>query len=412
MKWLHRMAWAGLIASGAGAATAARVSAQDCAELDCGPGSICRVEQGQLCGTTMPPCAPGGGGCAAPEDEPPTCEPFEYAYCTNAPCATNADCPSDMVCHAWPTTVCSAQPSAGTGGTGVGGSAGSCADEKCEMGGGFECHEEPGEAVCIPRHEAPCGVDADCGPGFSCEQDIIVSCSGGSAGTAGSAGAVSTGGVGGGALPPDMGTCSEETLDTAHCELQHLPCEADSDCPGTLSCVENWGWSCDGSAGAGGAIAMGGVGGGEVTGGTGGPAPGGTGAEEPDADGGVEPGDPSCGMQLISKVCSPYGGSMTPGSGGAGGQTGGSAGSSSAGGSGAPTAPGMSGGGAGGNAGSGGTAGGPASGPGESDNDDGWFPRPRLGCAVAGADAKEALWSSLALLGLVGLALRRRARTF
>jgi hypothetical protein len=206
--------------------------------------------------------------------------------------------------------------------------------------------------------------------------------------------------------------CSEVPTGTFRCELQRLPCESNADCPGTLECFERLAWSC-GGAGTGGGVATGGVGGGgAVTGGVGAPP-----QAEPEADAGTEPGGsggfggPSCEYVVFEKTCGPDDSYYPPPSGGGGqGGTTGSAGMGSSADAGVPTMPGSgsAGASAAGAGGSGGTAGGPASGPGEGDDDHGWLPR--LGCAVAGKAATEALWSSFVMFGLVALVLRRRAR--
>jgi MYXO-CTERM domain-containing protein len=324
-----------------------------------------------------------------------------------------------MVCHAAPNYVCTAYPNAGTGG----GAAGGCAaDEMCPPQVS-ECHVEPGVPVCTPRYTLPCSADTDCGAGFSCKEAIGYVCHGGMSAGAGGASAGGTSGAGasgasgdgagevaGSGAPGEPWTCTEEPTGEFYCELQELACETDADCPGSLRCQENWAYECPG-AGAGGGVAVAGAGGAIGTAGTTAVPP--TEPEEPGV-GGMGGSGWQCEQVLLSKSCAPddY---FPPPPGGMGGQSG-SAGTGGAAGGGTINPPTMNPG-TGGNApgagagGAGGTTGG-ESGPSSGDGDD-WLdhPRGRFGCAVAGDDASDALWSSLGLLGFAALILRRRGRT-
>jgi MYXO-CTERM domain-containing protein len=324
-----------------------------------------------------------------------------------------------MVCYAQPQTVCTAYPSAGAGGAGgMGGAAGACADDEMCAASVTECHEELGAPVCVPRHVPPCSADADCGPGFSCEEAIAYECSGGmvagAGGSGGTAGAGSAGepadtddGTPAGMDEPDVaGTCTEQPTGQFYCQLQAISCESDADCPGTLECLQSWGNSCWGTAGAGGGVAGAGTAGMAMA-----PTP------PPPTDPGDGAGGhaaPDCEPMLVAKTCAPVDYFPPPGGMGAGGQSGGTTGGY--GGANAPptmnpNVPGPSAG-AGGAAGTGGGEAGPSDGEGDDDDAD-WFDRPRgrFGCAVAGDDATDALWNSLGLIGLVALVLRRHART-
>ncbi|HMI89986.1 MAG TPA: hypothetical protein VK509_01425, partial [Polyangiales bacterium] len=307
----------------------------------------------------------------------------------------DSDCPADMVCYAQPGFFCDAHASAGAGG-----SDGGCGDGEMCAPTVTECHEEPGDPVCVPRHVPPCSADADCGAGFTCEEAIATSCSGMTAGAGGGSAGAGAGASGGeDATAP---SCTEFPTGDFRCELQELACESDDDCPGALRCLESWGISC-GAAGSGAA-------GGVATGGAGGPT-GTAGMAAPPSDPGDRPVAMSpvspCEMILVSKTCAPDDYFPQPG-GGAGGQTGGPGGGAAGSGTTAPPTmnPDLP---TSGSAGASGANGGDSDPP---DNDE-WLDRPhqRFGCAVAGDDATDALWSSLGLLGLVALVLRRRART-
>jgi hypothetical protein len=207
--------------------------------------------------------------------------------------------------------------------------------------------------------------------------------------------------------------CTEEPTGQFYCELQELACETDADCPGSLRCLENWGYDCP--AGSGGSVAVAGAGGAIGTAGVAAPPP--TVPEQDPGVGGMAGSGSACVQVLISKVCAPYDYFPPPGGMGSGGQTGG-AGAGGAAGAGTTNPPTMNPGSGGASSAGAGGAGGTAAGEGgpanpDGGDDDDWLdhPRGRFGCAVAGNDASDALWSSLALLGFAALVLRRRART-
>lgn len=83
--------------------------------------------------------------------------------------------------------------------------------EDCED----EC-EVTSESYCVPPFLAPCAVDADCGPGFTCEAEV--ECSGG--------------------YDPATDTYTEECLPTgeSRCEFTAVECTNDAECGAGLGC--------------------------------------------------------------------------------------------------------------------------------------------------------------------------------
>jgi MYXO-CTERM domain-containing protein len=406
---LCRQVWGSLAFVGSLLSLTHPAAAQSCdTDTDCGAGYVCHTERSEGCSGEA--CKPG---VMCP---PPTCETYESKYCISAPCSADADCPGGMVCYAPTYSECS----------GGGATTPSCdkAAAGCDApapidAGMFECHDVTGDATCTPRYQLPCHVDADCGAGFSCEQQRYTVCSGSGMGgspatdpgKAGAGGDVANGGVAGGGAALDAGPgevfeCHEEQ-GSNYCRLLELPCDADADCGEGLECQSNaYSGSCGGSTGAGGAAAMGAAGSSDAD------------AKAPVA---IDAGTPSCGPESAAPhVCAPhnyYSGGMYPGGGtgtGAGGSYGNPGSESDAGVEQPPTQ-------MGGSAGSGNTSGG--SGPGSDDSGNHGHDHhhahgqhhaghlPRLGCSVSDGDGSSQLAGWFGLVGMVAFGLRRRARS-
>jgi uncharacterized protein (TIGR03382 family) len=366
-------------------------------------------------------CTPDGE-CTETE---PVCETVSYSTCTRAPCASDADCPSRMACHADRYLICDG----GMAGSGVGGSFGAAGAmaAPCDPAAGPceepplavepDCHEETGQAVCTPRHELPCEVASDCGGGFDCVPSSHWVCTG--MGGAGSGAGGAAGAVGGPTDPPaddpaddrDAGSegdfeCHEEPSGVSYCQLQELPCGSDADCPDGLLCQDQYIYQpCVGGragAAAGAGAAVGGAGG-SASGFDGGMAP-------PPDSGGFE-----CPPPVVEQRCLPpeYNG----GSGGMGSPppSGGSNGSADGGVS-DPETPGGAAGAAGSTSGPGaggqGGAGGSSSGGEDDDSGHGDGRGHHFGWLLGGCSAASPISADLSWLvfGLVALVLRRRQR--
>ncbi|MDF3070339.1 MAG: hypothetical protein K0R38_5940, partial [Polyangiaceae bacterium] len=191
----------------------------------CAFGFECTVVASSGCGPT-PACAPG----ASCPDPAPCVDTQEYG-CAPAPCQADADCASDMVCHAWTedcaVTNCVCAPG-----------------EKCDCGEPTTCDPKT-VSMCTPRYVLPCSAAADCGPGFTCEETESCGCSGsGGAETPPSpgSGAAPLPPGGGGApaadaapIPPD---CSCEPSGVKQCVPQEIGCDTDAACPAGWACEE------------------------------------------------------------------------------------------------------------------------------------------------------------------------------
>ncbi len=175
---------------------------------------------------TLPACRPDGEKC----ETPASCEPEDYRECVSPSCEDDSDCPSDMVCYERTSTQC-------------GGSTPGC-DPSGECpepvdAGQPECTQTT-ERSCVPRYVPPCTEDAECGEGFTCEEESISMCSGG-----GSAGGTGTGGAasstdGGRANPPDGEThCTTMPTGRFLCVLQPIACEDEGDCPDGFTCEDD-----------------------------------------------------------------------------------------------------------------------------------------------------------------------------
>lgn len=262
-----RLSFSFLVAAAPFAVSAA-ARAEACGDQTCPKNWECQSVPGA---TTDLACAPGAD-CPAP---PP---PTTIEVCAPLPCSSDADCASDMVCYSETHTECDSAPPCAK--------AGDCpapADSACTT---------VTQSACVPRYVPPCGADADCGVGFTCEAQEECAC-GGSTGTAGgptpssgggSAGSSGSGGSfapapaadggaadpappeDGGATPPDekmapdAGAPSEPPPDcvctptnTKTCKLVEVACNTASDCPAGFTCEDNPSGTCwassDGTSG-------------------------------------------------------------------------------------------------------------------------------------------------------------------
>jgi Cys-rich repeat protein len=279
----------------------ARADAQVCASnSDCPVGTTCQQTSVPSAepGCAGPDCPVAGtGGSAgkalvAPDAARMTCAP--------APCQVDADCGTQMICHTETHSVCS------------GGTPTACGrDMKCEAAAPPTCTETK-VSTCAYKWQQPCRADADCGDGFTCEPNVITTCSGGSAGpvSGGTTGSVGTGasaplpvGAGGssGSTEPsdaparvtpatDGGTtemCTTTSSFPGWCRAKATTCNTDADCPAPWTCVDG---NPSGGVSGGGTIDLGNSGSG-----TGAAAPATTGS------GGAAP--PSTTLVAQVKVC-------------------------------------------------------------------------------------------------------------
>jgi MYXO-CTERM domain-containing protein len=204
-------------------------------------------------------CAPDDANCT-----PPECN-GTVETCVALPCASDADCADGMACYTSTEQTCPTAPA--------------CAkDQDCAQPADTACTSTTVTA-CVPKYLLPCESDADCGAGFTCEEEQDCACSpsiGGSgsagSGSAGSgsagSGSASSGGTpvppappedGGagdapsdskspadaaGAATPESGTplppdCTCHSAGTKACNLKLVPCSADSDCAAGFTCEAN-----------------------------------------------------------------------------------------------------------------------------------------------------------------------------
>lgn len=230
-----------------------------CGDKTCGKGFVCETHQ-----SACPAIATANG-----ETVPcPTTLDYE---CVLGPCSVDSDCGDAMVCHTDTTSQCN-----DTTAPACDPAASDCAAVEVAAA---DCTTTATQQ-CLPRYLLPCSIASDCGPGFTCEEEIMGSCSG-SAGSVGSTpvstnsgtsngadpiapGDAATGGATGMAAPdpeatpdavaPDSGeVCSEVPTGRFSCVLQSITCTGDAECPTGLVCVENSTGSCwansDGSRG-------------------------------------------------------------------------------------------------------------------------------------------------------------------
>jgi MYXO-CTERM domain-containing protein len=210
---------------------------QSCmADATCPLGFTCQVVGASGCAEPNFYCPPG-----EPCPTPPPCVTQEIRECAPAPCDSDANCGSGMVCYTQTSQNCS------------GASAPPCAS-------GTDCPPPPVEQctttatrTCVPKYLLPCTTATDCGTGFTCDHDRDCGCSasgGGSAPSSGSAGSAGNGGSAGTdppanpAPPPD---CSCTTLPTAHCTPTEVTCVSNADCPSQWTCEHGMGGTACGA---------------------------------------------------------------------------------------------------------------------------------------------------------------------
>jgi hypothetical protein len=209
-------------------------------DADCAKGLRCQTD-GNV--TTTAPCLVSDGGTACTPVVAPT--PATMS-CQAAPCATDADCGTNMVCYRQTSTTC-------TGGTPVA--------VKCDPTTGCDAAAVPVPepvictdtvtSTCAYKWELPCNTSAECGDGFTCQPMTYGMCSGGSGTATGSTG-TSSSGVGGGSgsggtavpVPPDMDaavpapvTCTTVTSYPGSCVANPVSCTTAAECPSGWTCA-------------------------------------------------------------------------------------------------------------------------------------------------------------------------------
>jgi len=154
--------------------------------------------------------------------------------CEPGPCQTDSDCGADMVCHSESYSECSG------GGSKV---------APCEAG--TKCATDPDvtESTCITKTRSycafhwqlPCNAAADCGAGFTCQPQIIGTCSGGTP----VSGGTGTGVGGSTGAEPDPGRsatshpdCTTTMTFPGSCQPVATICNVDADCPANWLCQD------------------------------------------------------------------------------------------------------------------------------------------------------------------------------
>jgi MYXO-CTERM domain-containing protein len=243
-----------------------------------------RASAEETCGDQVCPkgyqCETYDLGCpaiaCAPGSECPPCEPGTESVCVPAPCTSDADCADGMLCFTETRQECDdPAPCAGD-------------DPGADAGAEGKTPADCGEAVptncttvssssCVPRWAVPCQAAADCGPGFTCEEQLQGGCPGSTGSEGGSTpeGRPASPPDGGGAepspddssdsddaatppgeVPPsDGGTdgCVFEPSGVSMCVPIEVACQSDSDCLAGWTCADNNEGACwassDGSMG-------------------------------------------------------------------------------------------------------------------------------------------------------------------
>lgn len=217
-------------------------------DADCPMDYTCE-EVGAYDCAEPPPC-PGDGSECPSGDEEPVCESGVIMACVPPPpeqcdpsLGANA-CGDGLTCVSYTFESCSgggAVPIEGDDSST--GSEGGADDERCVDGpDGTRCEGdgEPGEDVscmtetesyCVPPYFAPCEVDADCGPGFTCEaEEVCSSCA---------VEATCTVDEDGNEVceeSPSECEPSCEATGTNYCQLVETTCESDADCATGMVC--------------------------------------------------------------------------------------------------------------------------------------------------------------------------------
>jgi len=227
----------------AGASGAAR--AADCTKpSDCAKGFTCVILPIAV-PVAEPACAKDvDGGCTFidPTTPAPVTTPTA-GQCELAPCATENDCGTGMVCYTTTSSEC-------TGGTTTGGPA--CppnADCKPIPTTPPVCTETK-TSMCAYKWQVPCNKDNDCGAGFTCTPTVSGECSGSAGGGTASSGgsvAIDAGAAPAGATAPASPpepvtpvtppTCTTTTSFPGYCAPKATTCKVDGDCPSLWTCV-------------------------------------------------------------------------------------------------------------------------------------------------------------------------------
>lgn len=208
---------------------ASAASAQEaCGEQSCPKGFTCEAQS---------------GGCPAIECFAPPCEPCvpatEYV-CSPGPCSVNDDCAEGMACADVEQTTC-------TGPT----TQGSCQEGDCRPDTPADCSTTTIKQ-CLPRWALACSADADCGVGFTCQDQQECSCPG-SMGTAtpGSSGPTpGSADSGPDAAEPAPGApaapaeCTCAPTGQKACVATQVACANEAQCPSGWSCRDNPEGSC------------------------------------------------------------------------------------------------------------------------------------------------------------------------
>jgi len=191
----------------------------------CGVGFECTVVGASGSCASTPPCA-AGESCPAPEP----CTTTEVMGCTPAHCTADAECAPGMVCHTW-TEACPVTDCA-------------CAPDVPNCGCGTAACDPKSVSMCTPLYLLPCQADADCGEGFTCQEQMsgcATSGTNGSGPTPSGAGAAPAP-AGGAAnepapLPIPVPDCSPQPTGQFQCVAKQIDCTSAAQCPA--------GWSCD-----------------------------------------------------------------------------------------------------------------------------------------------------------------------
>ena len=213
------------IALGTLAAAASRASAKEpamlgaCGGTTCAHGFTCQVVPG-----ACPLIA-----CRDGETCPP-CTPQDSYVCAPSTCATDADCGADMVCASLDSTQCPVSPP-----TACGPNMDCSRPVMTDPAGATSTCTTTTYHQCTPRWQLPCQTAADCGAGFTCDEQQSCGCSGG--GTVGGgvtpSGSSTPSSGGSTQTPPD---CTCTGTGTSACTIIPTVCNTDAEClPG---------WTC------------------------------------------------------------------------------------------------------------------------------------------------------------------------